>query len=78
MSKIKHLDVIEWPNGLGCTPCSIEYRNLHDEQVRIHNPAIDGANIEKLSPEDYQQWMTLDNKLLELQAAGHLGKSVRY
>ena len=72
---VKHDDAIEWPNGEGFTPCSREYAELMDKRDALKP---DWVNLDDLSPEDYQEWNVLDNRMLELQASGHLGKSVRY
>ncbi len=68
-------DAIEWPNGEGFTPCTREYAALMDERDAI---LPDYLNLDDLSPEDYQSWNVLDQKLLSMQADGHLGKGERY
>lgn len=74
---LKHLDVIEWPNGLGCTPCTLEYRATKDKRDNICNPN-EGDSIHDLPPELYQEYSVLDNELMTMQSNGHLGKSERY
>jgi hypothetical protein len=73
--KIDHNDAIEWPNGLGFTPCSREYAELVD---RLDALKPDWRNLDDLSPEDYNEFCSLDNRRSEMMMAGHLGKSVRY
>jgi hypothetical protein len=72
---MKHDDAIEWPNGLGYTPCTREYADLMDRSAAIKP---DDVNMDDLSPEDYQEYNVVQDKLLNLQASGHLGKSIRY
>lgn len=69
MPELLHNDSLEWPNGLGFTPCTEEYRRVMEERDAICAP---GVSIETLSLEDYQQWNVLDDKLANLQLAGHL------
>jgi hypothetical protein len=38
MPELVHNDSLEWPNGLGFTPCTEEYRRLFDEQMTIFDP----------------------------------------
>lgn len=71
MPELVHNDSLEWPNGLGFTPCTEEYRRLFDEQMTIFDPQSD-RSLDDLSPEDYQQWNVLADKLANLQFAGHL------
>lgn len=76
---IEFSDAIEWPNGKGFTPCSREYAKLMDARNAVYDANVDeDRSLSDLSPEDYEIWNVLDNKLLNLQANGHLGKSVRY
>lgn len=72
---IEHTDAIEFPNGEGYTPCSIEYAKIIDK-MEVIKP--DYINLDDLSSEDYNEWNKLDNKRAEMMLAGHLGKSVRY
>ena len=72
---IKHDDAIEWPNGLGFTPCSREYAEICDKMDALKP---DWINMDDLSPEDYQEWNALSFRRDSLMADGHLGKSVRY
>lgn len=76
--RIAHTDIIEWENGLGFTPCSAEYRRVWDAMRQIHDCTMSGANLDSLSPADYERYCRLDNELLTLQGNGHLGKSIRY
>lgn len=68
-------DKIEFPNGEGYTPCTREYADLTDRLDAI-KPA--DVNMNDLSPADYQEWNTLEDRRANLQLNGHLGKSVRY
>ncbi len=72
---VVHAEVIDWPNGDGYTPCSVEYRTAMDARDAIKAP---GASLEDLTPEQYEEWMRLDNKLCEMHADGHVGQSVRW
>jgi hypothetical protein len=67
-----HNDSLEWPNGLGFTPCTEEYRRLFDEQMAIFDPNTDSGTINDLDKDDYNRWNMLDDKLAGLQMAGHL------
>lgn len=67
---------IDWPNGEGFTPCTIEARNVQDE---IDNLSDFGAtSMDDMTPVNYQRFNELLNKQGELQNSGHYGKSVRY
>lgn len=72
---LRHDDAIEWPNGLGYTPCSREYADLMDRRDALKPDAV---NMDDLSPEDYQEFNIIENKLDGMLADGHVGKSVRY
>lgn len=78
MTKITHDDVIEWPNGEGFTYCSREYADTMAAKDAIFDPNHDEGTSEDLSPEDYNRFHELDNKLMSMQADGHIGESVRY
>lgn len=75
MSKIFDHE-IEFPNGLGYTPCTKEYFDIYQAKDMLS----DGGRImpNDMSSEDYNRFCHLDNDALNLQADGHLGKSVRY
>lgn len=76
---VEHSDFLDWPNGMGYTPCSAKYRSLFEERNGIYQPGNDdGLTMNDLSPEDYQRWNELDSELANLQIAGHTGKGVRY
>lgn len=74
---MQHTERLEFPNGMGYTPCTEEYKDAFDARKDICD-ANEGESIHDLSPALYQEWCTLDNKLMGLQLDGHLGKSVRY
>lgn len=74
----QHTDAIDWPNGGGYTPCTVEYRTLMDEREAIFDPNHDDGSVEDLSPADYERWHSLNDKLCTMQASGHLGKPVRF
>lgn len=74
---MKHDAQIDWPNGLGYTPCSREYRDTMDRRDAILDPRF-GQSLEDLAPADYDHWMRLDNELNEMMMTGHLGRAVRY
>lgn len=76
---MEHTSAIYWPNGNGETPCSAEYAATKDARDAIYVCGNDeGETLDDLSPEDYQRWNELDDKLNGLQLNGHLGKSIRY
>ncbi len=70
-----HSARIEWPNGMGYTPCTQAYADLHAEAEAVKPSEV---NMDDLSPEDYQRWNVLTDRLASMHADGHLGKSVRY
>lgn len=74
---IKHDDVIDWPNGLGFTPCSFAYRQKLNERDGILIVSND-CSVDDLSSEDYNLWHMLDNELSNMQANGHTGKGERF
>lgn len=74
---IKHDCILDWPNGEGETPCSTEYLMTLTQRDLIYEPGSKGS-LEDLSPEDYQKWNELDDKLNNLHLNGHIGKSVKY
>lgn len=76
MSTIIHDDVLFWPNGLGETPCTQEYTEIKDQLDAILDPS--SFSLSDLSPDDYELWNRLVDKLAQLQMAGHLGKGYRY
>jgi hypothetical protein len=75
MPKIDHSSSIDWPNGMGYTPCSAEYAAAYDAAEAIKPNHI---NMDDLSQEDYQAWNVLQDKLATMQRDGHLGKSVKF
>ncbi|AGC35738.1 hypothetical protein ACP46_gp53 [Rhizobium phage RHEph06] len=77
MSILEHNHRVHFPNGMGYTPCTKEYRLALDEREAICDPN-EGESIHDLSSEDYQRWSELDNALGLMQLDGHLGKAVRY
>lgn len=70
-------DSIDFPNGRGYTPCTAEYIETKEKRDAIYVPG-DGRTLDDLSPEEYQAYSELDNKLMQLQLSGHLGQSVRF
>lgn len=76
---MEHTAQLHWPNGKGYTPCSQEFadtKNARDAIYEVGN--LEGETLDGLSPELYQRWNELDDKLNSLQLAGHLGESVRF
>jgi hypothetical protein len=72
----KFVATIEWPNGLGYTPCTPEYLEKKIEQELLKP---DDVPLDALSPADYNRWHHLQNDLDNMLASGqHVGKSVRY
>lgn len=79
-----HTDQIEWPNGAGYTPCTPEYadavslertlmaelRNMEQQYEAGRRPA-DYARL-------YERAHRAADRVLKLQAAGHLGQGRRY
>lgn len=80
MQMTKHTDAIDWPNGAGYTPCTREYAEAMDQRDAIYDANHDRPErtLEDLSPEDYEAWHRLDQKLSELRHAGHMGEPVRF
>lgn len=80
MATTQHTDAIDWPNGEGYTPCTPEYASLMAERDRIYDANYDRPDrtLEDLSPEDYQRWHVLNDRLHTMQADGALGKPVRF
>lgn len=75
----EHTTQLAWPNGKGHTPCSQEFadtKHARDSIYAVGN--VQGETLDGLSPEQYQRWNELDDKLNQLQLNGHLGQSVRY
>jgi hypothetical protein len=76
---MKYEATIEWPNHLGYTPCTVEYRDVMMARDTIYDSYFDeGLTYEDMTPEDYQEWSVLCHRLDQLQASGHLGESIRY
>lgn len=74
-----HTAKIEFPNGLGFTPCTQEYLDTKTARDNICDPNYsENDRVSDLPAELYQEWSVLDNKLMNMQCDGHLGKSVRY
>lgn len=78
MANLVHDTQIDWPNGMGYTPCTSEFLATRDKRDAIHFPGDSGATMDSLSPEEYQEWNELDHLLMQMQLDGHLGKSVKY
>ncbi len=72
---LDHNDAIEWPNGLGFTPCTRAYAEIVDRMEAIKP---DDVYLNDLSAEDYETFCQLDSDRCQMQMSGHLGKSVRY
>lgn len=76
---IEHNAVLYWDNGEGETPCSQEYLELFNQKNAIYSPGRDYEMcLDDLDIDDYEAWNRLDDKLLGMQADGHIGKSIRY
>ena len=73
---IKHESAIDWPNGLGYTPCSIEYAAITDQINSLSD--YGRISMDDMSPTDYQTYNTLLDKQVGLQMNGHVGKSQRF
>lgn len=73
---MEHNAIIEFPNGKGYTPVTQEYLDTYEARCDICDSDVD--SIHNLSPEDYQAWSVLDNKLNELLLKGHVGTAVRF
>lgn len=72
---IEHTARLEFPNGLGYTPCTPEYLAARQAMDAIKAP---DTSFNDLSPADYQTWNELQHAADNMQLNGHLGKSVRY
>lgn len=82
-TEAQHTDQIDWPNGLGCNPCTPEYATLKAERDAIYDPndnmgGLAPSSFDDLSFEDYERWHQIDAKLCDLQNDGHLGCGVRF
>ena len=75
---MEHNAFIYWVNGEGYTPCTMGYRQLLSEKEAIYDPVYHEHGLDDLSPEEYQRYSEIENKLAVMQLDGHLGKSVRY
>ena len=84
----KHDDAIDWPNGMGFTPCTSAYAAKMRERDAIKakpeydylaDQSPDGfIHMDDLSAADYEAWNRLDNELGSMQLDGHLGQSERW
>lgn len=72
---VEHDAALIWPNGEGETPCSQAFLDARDERDAL---TPESCNLADLSPEDYQRWNILDDRLLSMQSSGHTGKPRRY
>lgn len=61
----EHLGSIAWPNGLGFTPCTIEYE---EAVVAMRDAAEDHEHAP--SPETYEAHCRAEQRVLCLQAEG--------
>lgn len=76
-----HVCRIEFPNGMGYTPCSQAYRDKYDALQAIlsnNDIAEHRLSMDSLTPENYDKYNHLQNDLANLQCDGHTGKSVRF
>lgn len=67
--------IFDWPNGEGYTECSQEYFDTMQAAEAIKPPE---TNMDDLSPEDYEAWNRLDNRLSEMQAQGGHLRPIRF
>lgn len=67
---------ISFPNGKGYTPCTEAYYAIYQEVKAIYDPSTE--YLDDLTPEEYQRWNELTDKLAQMQLEGQLGSSVRY
>ena len=74
--QIDHVEFLDWPNGLGFTPCSEQYRKLADMRDVVCDVQA-GGNINDLTSEDYELYSRIDDALAGLQLAGHIGQGER-
>ena len=75
-----HIDQIEWPNGAGYTPCTREYADAIDDRAGAHAAWQEAASDHRHPEyaERYEAWQRAESAVLHLQAAGHLGRGIRY
>ncbi len=83
MSIKAHVEAVFWPNGLGETPCTQEYKALLDEQNALRDKYTDILTgiqefVDDWSNEDYNRFHQIANDLGVLQLDGHLGKGFKY
>lgn len=72
---VKHTAHLDFPNGLGYTPCTAEYRRIALEVRDLNAKAHSDAG---LTDEEYNRVNELENKLGVLSLEGHMGRPVRY
>lgn len=74
---VEHTEKLEFPNGLGYTPCSREYKEIAI-QVRLLNDIAHNEDGRGLTNDEYNLVNELENRMGVMQLNGHLGRSVRY
>ncbi len=74
-TKIQHTTAIDWPNGLGYTPCSEAYADICD---RIEAVKPSDVRMDDLNHDDYETFNRLESERCQMQIEGHVGKSVRF
>lgn len=73
---ITHDSSIEWPNGLGWTPCSTEFAEAIDKSHAMSD--FGRISMEDMSPADYETYNRLLMQIDTMIADGHRGKPERY
>lgn len=73
---IEFTDQIEWPNGMGYTPCT---KKAFECRREIDYMSMNGEiSMDDMSSVDYENYNRLLDKLACLQGDGHFGTSVRF
>lgn len=63
---------IDWPNGKGCTPCTLEYLELHEKVQEM-------MQDERRHGELYEAYHQAQHDLDSMHASGkHVGVPIKY
>lgn len=76
MAKHIHDTQLEFPNGLGYTPCTSVFKEKSLRARELNDKAH--TSDEGLTNDEYNELGNLENELGCMQLDGHLGRSVRY
>lgn len=68
----EHTEKLNWPNGLGWTPCTKEYKDAFTEWSNLL------GFEDSRDAQEQKRLIELDKLLSDLFVEGHRGKGVRY